>query len=529
METFQQKTLRDYLQVLFRHQAVSITCMVVVMITVGVGLMLKTPLYEAQVKMLISASKQVEAPYYRDLVGQQNIGVALTQAEIVKSSPVIERAVRAMGLYELPLDYELRFCTPLKSLLVKLNAKTMSTRLERMPEEQKRAYRYRMAIEYLNQAINIEPIRDTNLFFIKVKDFSGYGAAVMANIVSRSYVIFDLEQQLAELRLKYGDKHLAVTQLKDNIDKMEKGLTGEPLPNIEAIGPASVKIIEQAQIPFKPQGIPHAFTLALAFVMSIFLGVMLAFVFEYIDPTFKSPMELEDSLNLPFLGSIPRIKKSEKTLLDYAKPQKTKYANFYYTLSEHLSILCKDRKLKVVLFTAAESKEGVSTIAANLGIILAKKAPFRILLVDANMRCPSLNKLFKITQDVGWAEVLEGKAALKEALCRVNAHLDVLPAGRTELNPSILIDSPSLKKIFSVLQEEYGMVIIDSPNLKLAKDAEVLAGFADGVCVVVNERITRRQVLSAAIAPLKEKKVNFLGVILNNRTFPIPKFVYDRV
>lgn len=529
METLNQKTLRDYTQVLFRHKAVIITSVITVMLTVAAGLMLKTPLYEAEVKMLISASKQVEAPYYRDLTGQQNIGVALTQAEIVKSNPVIERAVRAMGLYELPLDYEQRFCTPLKSIFVKLNAKTMGARLERMQEGQRKAYRYRMALEYLREAVTVEPIRDTNLFFIKVRDFSGYGSAVMANIVSRSYVIFDLEQQLAELRLKYGNMHLAVTQLKDNIDKMEKGLNGEPLPNIEAIGPASVKIIEQAQIPLRPKGIPRALTLILALFMSLFLGVMLAFVFEYADPTFKSPMDAEESLGLPFLGSIPRIKRRENLLLNDAKPRNTRYESFYCTLSEEVNMLRKDRPLKAILFTAAESGEGVSAIAANLGIILSRKAPLRALLVDANLRRPSLDKLFKITSKTGLADVLEGKTALKDAIYEANSRLHILPAGRTDFNPSVLLDSLSMKNLISSLRKDYDLVIIDSAHLKSSKDAQVLAGSVDGVCLVVNERITRRQVLGAALAPLKEKKVNFLGVILNNRTFPVPQFVYDRV
>ena len=129
MENEKQMSPRDYACVIFRHKMILITSIMTTMATVIIGLMLKTPVYEARVKMLVSAAKQVEAPYYRELAMSQNIGIIASQAEVVNSNPVLERAVRAMGLYELPLDYENRFCTPLKSLLVKLRAKTLSAQI----------------------------------------------------------------------------------------------------------------------------------------------------------------------------------------------------------------------------------------------------------------------------------------------------------------------------------------------------------------------------------------------------------------
>ena len=118
-----ETTFRDYMRVLFRQKAVVITCFLTVMITVIIGIMLKTPVYEAKVKMLISASKQVEATYYRDLIMGQNMEVALTQAEIVKSAPVLEKTVRALGLAQKPFDYEKQFASPLKAKLVAIGAR----------------------------------------------------------------------------------------------------------------------------------------------------------------------------------------------------------------------------------------------------------------------------------------------------------------------------------------------------------------------------------------------------------------------
>jgi len=108
-ESYSNMTLRDYLRVLFRHKAVIITSIITVTATVIVGLIFKTPVYQAQVKMLISAEKQVESPYYREILSDRSLQLALTQSEIVKSNAVIGLAVRALGLYNRPLDYEKNF------------------------------------------------------------------------------------------------------------------------------------------------------------------------------------------------------------------------------------------------------------------------------------------------------------------------------------------------------------------------------------------------------------------------------------
>ena len=97
---------RDYVRVLFRQKDVIILTMIVVMALVCVGLVLKTPVYEASVKILITGQKQVEAPYYKALLGMNDIPENLTQSEIVKLNPVLERVVDTLHLNQKPIDYE---------------------------------------------------------------------------------------------------------------------------------------------------------------------------------------------------------------------------------------------------------------------------------------------------------------------------------------------------------------------------------------------------------------------------------------
>ena len=118
-----ETTFRDYLRILFRHKAIIMTAFITVMLTVYIGLQLKTPMYEASVKILISGKKETQAPYYRDITGYQSQEIVLTQSEIVKSDPVIERAVKILRLDKRPLDYEKHFCTPLKAWLIEKKMK----------------------------------------------------------------------------------------------------------------------------------------------------------------------------------------------------------------------------------------------------------------------------------------------------------------------------------------------------------------------------------------------------------------------
>lgn len=537
---FPGNTLRDYLRIIFRHKAVIITTFVAIMVSVVIGMELKTPIYTAQVKMLISAEKLIESPYYKVLGGYQQTEISLTQSEIVNSNPVIERAVKALMLDQRPFDYEKNYCSPLKAYLIDLwhtmskpavdlisSGLKASNSNTTLPENEQ-SYPFRFAVESLKAKISVDPIRDTNLFTITASDFNPRTAAMIANVVSRSYIIFDLEQQLAELQLQYGEKHPTVAQLKDNISKMIKNLTGETLSNIEAIGPASVKIVEQAQVPLQPTGTNKRITLLIAFFMSPFLGIMIAFGFEYLDHTFKSPQDVETFLNLPLLGSIPKKGFKDKTLIKDSK-RMIAFTPAYQNLSDQIYLLMKDKGLKSILMTAPSPSDGSTTIIANLANFLSSKAGHKVMVIDANLRTPTIHKVFNISGNTGLANVLEGKVSLEAAAHELSANLTVLPAGNTTLNSTPLLDSARMANIISSVKEKYELIFIDYANLRNFKDACVLCPYLDGIALVVSEGKTRRHVLKELLMPLKHKKANLIGVVLNNRTFAIPKMIYERV
>jgi capsular exopolysaccharide synthesis family protein len=441
---------------------------------------------------------------------------------------VLERAVKALGLYSRPLDYEKNFSSPLKKFFITTRAKMFQRELDQIKNEDQKKYMFfKLAVDSLKDSVKVEPVRDTDIFTISVRDYSSLGSMILANVVSRSYVIYDLEQQLAETQLKYGDKHQAVAQLKDSIDKMNKSLNGEILPDMEAIGPASVKIVEQATIPLRPAGFPKSLTFVLAIFMSIFLGVMLAYVFEYLDQTFKSPEDVENFLNLPFLGSIPKDAKEFS----------------YRNVSDQVYLIMKDKNLKSLMLASALPGEGVTPIITHLARYLSKEAGHKVLLIDANLRTPSVHlflsdanprkseghQFLKASRSPGLSTILEGKSTFEKAVQDLGNNLHVLTAGETGLNPITLLGVHAMADLLKSVKDKYDAILIDCASLKDYKDAVVIASFIDGTILVVNEGKTRRQVVKYAISSLEQKKANLVGTILNNRSFFIPRAIYDRL
>ena len=508
-------TSRDYVKVLFRHKGVIFTTVATVMATVVAGLLLNTQVYEAQVKMLISGQKRAQADYYTDIGfgGGASMRLTMTQSEIVNSDPVIERAVKVLRLAQRPLDYEMKFCSRLKKPLVEYRVRNIERKLGNAPEEQKTALLFRLAMENLRQSVDVEPVRETDMFLIKVKDFNPLGAAVTANVVSRSYVIFDLEQQLAEMKLKYGEKNLAVTQLKEAIEKMSRGLNGAPLAPIDAIGPATVKIIEQAKVPLKPAGIPRALTVTLGFFVSVFLSLIMAFTFEYMDQTFRSPQEAESLLGIKYLGSLRKKAKRKD----------------YYELSEQFYLDMKERGVKSFVLTSAQSREGVSTIIANLGTAIANHLNRKVLIIDGNLRNPAVHTMFKLPESKDLFRVVDGTFTPDKALKVISPNLHLLTSGTSDANRIEILESHRMKRLIRQAKERYDFVLVDSAPFGRVHDAVMLADCVEGIVVVINESRTRRQVVKKALESLQQRGVPIIGMILNNRKYVIPRFIYNRV
>jgi capsular exopolysaccharide synthesis family protein len=319
-----------------------------------------------------------------------------------------------------------------------------------------------------------------------------------------------------------------VNIIRDNIFMMEQNLRGNLVTNLDAIGPASVKIIEQATRPLKPVGTSKKITFGLAVIMSVFLGVMLAFTFEYLDQSLKQPQDIERYLGYPFLGGVPKKKLFESRVV-HDKSRNTNYVQAIQTLTDQVYLLVKDRHVNLLQVSPATTYDNTARITMNLGINLSQKMKNKVLLIDANIRQPSLHREATSRGSVGLVDVLTSKKSANEAIETVSSGLDVLFAGRTQLNPVILLDSTTMHNLMETMKQQYSLVIVNTGDLRSTRDAAIIASMSDGIIVAFDEGHSRRQVVKSSLNRLKSNADKILGVVLNNRKYPIPKIIYDRI
>jgi capsular exopolysaccharide synthesis family protein len=184
-------------------------------------------------------------------------------------------------------------------------------------------------------------------------------------------------------------------------------------------------------------------------------------------------------------------------------------------LGVRLRQLQQNRALKRILVTSTIPEEGKSTISGNLACTLARKRQQKVLLIDGDLRRPSLNRLLGLDRMTGLSEYLKGEASLREPLYRVEeAGFWFLPAGTPPENPLDLMNSARYNALLERLSGWFDWIVIDTPPVLPLADTSVWAKAADGILLVTREGTTRKRHLQRGIAALDAAKL--LGVVINS-------------
>lgn len=187
----------------------------------------------------------------------------------------------------------------------------------------------------------------------------------------------------------------------------------------------------------------------------------------------------------------------------------------YRSLRTNLLYAVVDKPLKVVLLTSPSSSEGKSTTCANLGGVLAQ-AGNETLLIDADLRRPSLHKFFGVRNFRGVMNVLTGENELSDVLVEPFPGLKVAPSGQIPSNPSEILGSNRFAGLVEEAKKGFDYVIIDSPPVGLVPDPLILATQADAVLLVLDAQGTRKDSLRKAIRSLESVGASVLGTVVNN-------------
>ena len=288
-----------------------------------------------------------------------------------------------------------------------------------------------------------------------------------------------------------------------------------------------VTVLDPATIPEIPVSPKVVMNLSLGLLVGLGLGIAVVFVIAYTNLRVRTPEDLKKYGFIP-LTSIARIvtNGSGNGLLKDRKPfdiHLVAYHNPFSPVAEsfrHLRTNVQyaqlDKPLKTILVTSPNPKEGKSTTAANLAVTFAQTEQ-RVLLVDADMRRPTIHSLFGLKKDPGLTDLLFGSATLEEVTKQgVLDNLWIINAGTTPPNPSEILGSIKMKKFIETVRLAYDIVIFDSPPVLAVTDAAVLATAVDGTLLVVSSDQTHVQALGRATEVLKGIGNTAVGVVLNN-------------
>jgi receptor protein-tyrosine kinase len=281
--------------------------------------------------------------------------------------------------------------------------------------------------------------------------------------------------------------------------------------------PGDVSIVEAATTPTAPIKPNVKINTLLAAFVGLLLAGGIALVIEYLDDTVKSPEDLEAS-GLPSLGGVARFHglKNPADNLIAGSLSRRHFAEAYRVLRTNIQFSTIDRPGQTLLVTSANPREGKSTTAANLALVMAQ-AGKKVVLVDSDLRRPSIHRFFGLNNEQGLTNLLLAPQPTLNGYAQRTRfeNLTVVPSGPLPPNPSELLASRRLDAVLDALRSQADVVIIDSPPTLPVADASILASKVDGTMLVVDASKTRMQALRRTREALERSKTHLLGVVLN--------------
>ncbi len=359
---------------------------------------------------------------------------------------------------------------------------------------------------------------ETNTVVQSIKNEYNMALAQEENLKKALEAQKDVTQDMSDKAIQY---RVLLRDVETNRALYENMLrTLKTTTATENLPATNIRVVYAATVPTAPVSPRKVRNLTLAFILGILGGTGLAMILERLDTSLKTPEEVEAWLDIPNLAMIPRLENvgagdSEMSPeLVVGHGTQPLVAESYRALRTSILFSSPGQAPRVILITSSLPLEGKTVTSANLATAMAKAEP-NVVLVDADLRRPSLHKLFQTSAEPGLSNFLVGEIDEPPLLETPVPHLFLVPAGRIPPNPSELLGSPRMGEFLQRVQARFGRVILDSPPLMSVSDAVILSTQAEGVILVVQAETAPRRVAQEARDRLLEVKAPLLGAVLN--------------
>ncbi len=317
----------------------------------------------------------------------------------------------------------------------------------------------------------------------------------------------DIETAIS--RREYFQQKRDLEKLQEVRDKLNLRILAEEIEN--AIPKTGVEIIDRAEPGLRPVKPNKPINIALGIIFGLGIGIGLAFFIEYLDTSVKTIDDVERALQAPVLGVIPQ---NVGSLLEEGPD--SPHAEAYRVLRTNLLFSRKDDKLNTLTIVSGGAGEGKSTTLFNLATIFAQNGS-RVVVVDSDLRRPSIHKLLKVSNAIGLTNYLMKQNTLEEVIQTTPLPtLDFLPSGKLPSSSLGVLNSAQMKELIRDLKRRYDFVFFDSPPIMGVSDASILASEVDMSLQVIQYRRYPQPMTIRAKQMIEKVGGNLLGIVLNN-------------
>jgi succinoglycan biosynthesis transport protein ExoP len=487
-----QHDLRHYLHVLNRHAWAVVGMTLAVTLLALILSLAQSNVYRAKSQVLLNRQDLPAAVTGRTVdasASEDPARVAMTQAGLARSAAVAQRAVNAAGVGGVSaqdlLDSSSVTPNPTADILV------FSVDNGNGADAAKLANAY--AAAYSGYKLQL----DTNSLQRARNELNGRLARLRAHHATGSALYRDIansEQQLHTMQLLQSPDTVLTSQ--------SSGSRVKPTPKRNAL---------------------------LGFGFGLLLGCGAAFLLEALDKRIRSDDEIERELELPLLARVPEPSRRSRQLAMLSLPGGSQ-ADAIRRLATNVEFTNPDQATQTLMVTSAIQREGKSTTAANLAVALARTGK-RVVVIDLDLRAPSLGSLFHIKVPVGLTNVIVGKSSIADALVEIaipplevasnggtqlnEGSLSVMPTGRLPVNPGEFVKANALReRVLDPLRRQFDHVIVDAPPMCIGADALALSRSVDALIVVTRVGVIDRAALRDLRRQLATTPTPVLGFVL---------------
>lgn len=341
--------------------------------------------------------------------------------------------------------------------------------------------------------------------------------AIMEEIINNMKLDTSYEKLIKNISVKNIDNTQIIKISVQNTNPKTAMNICNNIPNIfekevQRITKASgIEIIDKAKLPKKPIKPNKIINILVATFLGIIISTFIILTMELLDKNIKTTKDVEEKLGLTVLSTLAKEKKPITIVKN--KQEKSNKIEEFVRIRTNIEYLNVDDDLKKIIFTSTNKNEGKSVITSNVAYSFSNLENKKILLIDCDLRNPSIHKVFKVSNLNGLIDILVKGKSFDECKISINKNLDILTVGKIPPNPSEILSSKKMKRFIEMVSENYDYVFIDTPPIGAVSDASILASYTDKIIYVISSGDSEEDQVKNAMKCFKKDKV--LGVVLN--------------